>query len=347
MTTTTTDLGIERDTYGRYKITPAGTKRAKSYSRVTTIAKAIEDTHNITMWKLRNALKGVADRKDLLLQIQTLDPEKDKRTLDRIAETCLELGGGTKAATTGTAIHSILEKHDRGAYTLGEKPPAELVETIQTYAEVLKANEVTVLPEWIETVLVNDEDQYAGTVDRIVQIGGVHYIADLKTGKTLDFGGLGFGSQLAAYAHCTHATSDGKDRRELPPVNQQRALIIHAPSNALHHVSLHWIDIENGWAAFQLAMQVRAMRNLGKHFVLSELTPAGPPIDDLPISADDFQNLKGLLNALGPEQLAMVRAGWPEHIPTPKAHAQGQPILRGHAQEIHQLIQKQQQRKAS
>ena len=216
MTTTTADLGIERDTYGRYKITPAGAKRAKSYSRVTTIAKAIEDTHNITMWKLRNALKGVADRKDLLLQIQTLDPDKDKRTLDRIAETCLELGGGTKAATTGTAIHSILEQHDKGAYVLDRKPPAELVETIQTYAEVLKANQVTVLPEWIETVLVNDEDQYAGTVDRIVQIGGVHYIADLKTGKTLDFGGLGFGAQLAAYAHCTHATSDGKDRRELP-----------------------------------------------------------------------------------------------------------------------------------
>lgn len=341
----TTELGIPRDRYGRYLITPAGAKRPKFYSRVTTIAKAIEDTHTITRWKLRNALKGVADRKDLLLQIQTLDPEKDKRTLDRIAETCLELGGGTKAATTGTAIHSILEQHDKGAYVLDRKPPAELVETIQTYAEVLQANEVTVLPEWIETVLVNDEDQYAGTVDRIVQIGGVHYIADLKTGKTLDFGGLGFGAQLAAYAHCTHATSDGKDRRELPPVNQQRALIIHAPSNALHHVSLHWIDIEHGWAAFQLAMQVRAMRNLGKHFVLSELTPASPPIDDLPITADDFKALKALLNGLDPAQLAQVRADWPSHIPTPKAHAAGQPILRGHAREIHHIIN--QQRKAS
>lgn len=343
--TTTADLGIERDTYGRYLITPAGAKRPKFYSRVTTIAKAIEDTHNITMWKLRNALKGVANRKDLLLRLQTLDAEKDKRTLDRIAETCLELGGGTKAATTGTAIHKILEEHDRGAYVLGNKPPAELIETIQTYAELLEACEVTVLPEWIETVLVNDEDQYAGTVDRIVVKDGVHYIADLKTGKSLDFGGLGFGAQLAAYAHCTHATTDGKDRRTLPPVNQTRALIIHAPSNALHHVSLHWIDIEHGWAAFQLALQVRAMRNLGKHFVLSELTPAGPPIDDLPITADDFKELKRQLAAMSKAQLAAVKAAWPEHIPTPKQHAAGQPILRGHAREIHHIIN--QQRKAS
>ena len=111
-----------------------------------------------------------------------------------------------------------------------------------------------------------------------------------------------------------------------------------APSNALHHVSLHWVDIENGWAAFELAIAVRNMRTLGKHFILDELTPAGPPLEQLPLSDDDFAALKQQLNGLPPDLLAIVKANWPAHIPTPKAHVAGQPILRGHAPEIHQLI---------
>lgn len=332
-------LGIGRDRFGRYLITPPDGKKPVSYTRVTTIAKTLEDTHNLTNWKLRNALKGVSGRSDLVLQLQTLDLERDKQDIDRIAQTAIELGGGTKAATTGTAIHSILETHDRGIYASGrERPPAELEETIETYAAVLEACNVKIVPEYIERVLVNDDARYAGTVDRIVTVNGVHYIADIKTGKTLDFGGLGFGAQLAAYAHCTHATNNGADRIKLPAINQHRALIIHAPSNALHHVSLHWVDIENGWAAFELAIAVRNMRTLGKHFILDELTPAGPPLEQLPISDDDFAALKQQLNGLPPDLLAIVKAGWPPHIPTPKQHAQGDRILRGHAPEIHQLI---------
>ena len=337
----TTELGIPRDRYGRYILTPPDGKKPKAYTRVTTIAKTLDDQTALTAWKIRAALKGAADRKDLLLQLHTLDAERDKSAIDQIARTCVELGGGTAAATTGIAMHSILEAHDRGQDGLGRQPPAELAETIETYQALLKACNVAIVPEFIETCLVNDELGYAGTVDRIVTIDGVSYIADIKTGKSLAYGGLGFGSQLAAYAHSTHATTDGVDRVELPPINQHRALIIHIPSNALHHVALHWVDIENGWNAFKLALSVRDMRNLGKHFVLDELTPAGPPIDQLPISDDDFAQLKRLLNALPAVAVQAVQAAWPAHIPTPRAHAQGIPILRGHASEIHQLINKQ------
>lgn len=337
------ELGIARDRYGRPLVTPPGAKKATGYTRPSTLGKILGDPHNLLKWKLRAALIGVATRKDLLLQLQTLDldNEKDKETLDQIAKMCHELGGGTKAATTGTAMHKILETHDRGQYVMGQKPPAELTETIETYQSLIEACNVQIIPSLIETFMVNDEYRFAGSPDRVVIVDGVHYIFDIKTGKSLKYGGLEYGMQLAAYAHCTHTTTNGVDRHELPPINQSRALIAHVPSNALHHVSLHWVDIENGWEAVQLAFAVRDMRNLGKKFILNELTPAGPPIDELPISDGDFQQLKMLLNGLPGPALAAVQAAWPAHIPTPRAHAKGTPILRGHAPEIHQLINKQ------
>jgi hypothetical protein len=337
----TTELGIPRDRYGRYMLTPPSGKKPKAYTRVTTIAKTLDDQTALTAWKIRAALKGAADRKDLLLQLQTLDADRDKREIDQIARTCVELGGGTSAATTGTAIHSILEAHDRGQYVLGKRPPAELAETLDTYQALLEACNVTILPELIETCLVNDDLGYAGTVDRIVTVDGVHYIADIKTGKSLEYGALGFGMQLAAYAHCTHATTDGADRHELPPVNQHRALIIHVPSNALHHVALHWVDIENGWGAFQLALSVRDMRNLGRKFLLNQLVPAGAPLDQLPISDDDIAYLVSTIKALAPDDRAALKDAWPKTVPTPGDHLAGRAqILRSHAPEIKQLLTK-------
>ncbi len=336
------ELGIERDRWGRYLIQPPGKPKKTSYTRVTTIIKTIEDSHNLTNWKLRTALLGVAERDDLLLRIKSLSAE-DKRELDRIGETAVEIGGGTSAATKGTAIHSILEMHDRGQYADKKKrPPAELQETITEYTTTLKSCGIKILHEYIETCLVNDELEYAGTVDRIVEIDGVRYIADIKTGKTLDFGGLAMAGQLAAYSRCTHATTDGVDRRKLPHVSQTHGLIIHIPSTALHHVSIHWVDLANGWIAFDLALRVRAIRQLSKQFILGQVEPLEPDQKKLPISDEDFIALKELLKELTQEQLAAVKAAWPKTIALPSEHAQGKrQILRGNAQAIKTLINKQ------
>jgi hypothetical protein len=106
-------------------------------------------------------------------------------------------------------------------------------------------------------------------------------------------------------------------------------------------VSLHWVDIENGWEAVQLAFAVRDMRNLGKKFILNELTPAGKPLDQLPISDDDIAYLVSTIKALAPDDRAALKDAWPKTVPTPGDHLAGRAqILRSHAPEIKQLLTK-------
>ena len=62
------------------------------------------------------------------------------------------------------------------------------------YVDALAAAGLEVDPTYIECRLVCDELQMAGTADRILvrTSDGGRLIADLKTGETVDYGGLGW-----------------------------------------------------------------------------------------------------------------------------------------------------------
>ena len=170
---------IPRDRYGRPMITQPGSTKRVPYRRTTTFVGALEDTYNLQKWKMRRVAYGMGQRKDLVLAAAASDPE-EKHKLNEIVENALEAAESSAAATTGTALHALTERIDRGQ-PLGVIPN-EYENDIAAYQAA------TQKIEWlgIESFRVYDRWQVAGTADRIGkdQHGRIR-IYDIK-GLTLD-----------------------------------------------------------------------------------------------------------------------------------------------------------------
>lgn len=224
------------------------------YIRATTFAGAVDDLSNIMTWKVNSAMAGLALRPDLVMAALPYadDVKANKKNLYPIAEAALEAAGAGKAARLGTAIHALTEKADRGE-PLGPVP-AQYAQDIAAY--VIATAKFTVLA--IEQFVVVDELQVGGTADRIVEFGGKLYIADIKTGS-LDFATQKIAMQLALYSRGQAYDFATKVRTPIPPVDQDRGIVIHLPAGT-GNCTLYWIDIAAGWEAIRLAADVREWR---------------------------------------------------------------------------------------
>lgn len=159
-------------------------------------------------------------------------------------------------ATLGTALHTLTERADRGEL-LRRLPAAQAADLAAYLSATAPLTQVR-----IETHLVLDALEVAGTTDRIVEVGGRRYIADLKTGS-IDYGIVKIAAQLAAYLRSdTYDVTTG-DRGPLE-VDQGRGLVIHLPAGQAR-CRLLWVDLETGWRAVQVAGDVRRLRRLRLH----------------------------------------------------------------------------------
>lgn len=105
-----------------------------------------------------------------------------------------------EAGRRGSTVHAMTEAYDKGhevslltedghlAYKVGEWAMFErYVEFTRKFSPVIKMSEQN---------FVNAELGYAGTIDRIMQIGGKRYLVDIKTSNTIY---ASYWLQLAAY----------------------------------------------------------------------------------------------------------------------------------------------------
>ncbi len=243
-----------RDRWGRYRLPDPQTGEQKSWTRATTWASSVADTYGLTKWKLRMAAKGVATRRDLIALASSLSVTEDKDALDRLAEQAIEHVGGT-AANLGTALHAFTEQVDGGEHP---EIPEPWDRDIAAYRQMLDAAGIETIPRYIERIVVVPELGVAGTLDRVVRLGGKHYIADVKTGADLKFSWGEIAIQLALYAHA-EAMWDGEDYEPWPVVDRERAIVFHLPVGQAR-CDLYWVDIAAGWEAAQLCGAVRAWR---------------------------------------------------------------------------------------
>jgi hypothetical protein len=241
-----------KDRWGRYLITrPDG--KATGYTRVTTIAKALDDEASLTAWKGRMTATGLVKRPDLLASASTnLD---DRRNLDGIVKQAIEAAGASTKANIGTALHALTHQIDMG------RQPAilpGLQADIDAYQATIKQYGINFLH--MEALLISDTFEYAGTTDRIITIGNQQpMILDLKT-WSIDYAIQSIAVQLALYANAEHLYDWRTDERTaMPNVSKTQAMICHLPAGT-GQCSLHLVDIEAGWNAAQLALQVRAWR---------------------------------------------------------------------------------------
>ena len=248
----TPSLTIPRDRWGRPLVHPPDGGKAVPYTRVTTVSGTLDDRWGLERWKMRQVAAGLSERPDLLLSVSA--HRDDKAKLDAICEAAMEAVASSAGATTGTALHRLTELHDLGH----ELPPMpdDAGRDLLAYSRAMEAAGLTC--EAVETFLVLDGHQVAGTADRIVtDRSGRRMIADLKTGS-VDYSWGSIAIQLALYA--AGETYDPETYgRENPQVDQDRALVIHLPAGQ-GECTVHTVDIAQGWEAAQLALRVRRYR---------------------------------------------------------------------------------------
>lgn len=247
---------LERDRWGRPLIAPPQPLGAKPvpYTRATTIAKTLDDSSGLMLWKQRMTMLGLTARRDLLTAAAATDP-MDSKALNKLAEQAADAGGATAAATTGTALHAFTERMDRGE-DIGHVPD-EYQADIAAYERL--ASDVGWKVRAIEQFTVLDPYKIAGTADRVLEIGGRWYIADIKTSQSVTYH-HSWAVQFAIYAHATPYDIEASKRGMWDvPLDLERALVIHLPSGQ-GKASAHWIDIAAGWEAMRMSLHVREWR---------------------------------------------------------------------------------------
>lgn len=263
----TQTLEVQRDRFGRPLVIPPGGGKPTAYTRCTTYVDCLEDKFNLSKWQQRMVAIGITERTDLRLAVAA--HRDDKKHLDEICEQALEAAQATAGATTGTALHAFTEQHDRGQLDL-RRVPADFRADLDAYIDAVRGFGMVD----IETFGVLDDLQIAGTWDRILTVDGVPHIADIKTGS-IEYGMGKIAMQLAVYSRCDRYDIATGQRSGLN-VDQTRALVIHLPAGT-GTCSLHWVDIEAGWEAVQLATQVRAWRK--RKGLSKPYAPAKPAVD--------------------------------------------------------------------
>jgi len=241
---------IPRDRWGRPLIIPSGGGAAIAYTRCTTLASTLDDRYQLEKWQQRMVAIGLAEREDLLLAVVAHKENKEK--LNGIVSDALEAAKSHAAATKGTAIHALVDQHDRGELDISRVPAAYRGD-IEAYAAATAALEVVA----IEQFGVHDEYKLAGTCDRIYRHHGQQYIGDTKTGN-IDYSLGTIAMQLAVYAHSEHYNLQTYQRTPRN-VDLESALVVHLPVGE-GTCRILWVDIAKGWEAVQLALHVRKWR---------------------------------------------------------------------------------------
>jgi hypothetical protein len=274
-------LDYPRDQWGRPLIVPPTGGKPVPYTRSSSAAKTVEDHWNLEMWARRNIAYGMAHDASLVARVLALGgtpytwSDDHKKLVNRIHEDAAAVALSHKGADIGTAVHTMTERVDRG-----EQFDAGIYEAdVNAYVSALIRAELAVDPAHIECRLVCDELEMAGTADRILaHADGRHLIADIKTGATVDYGGLGWAAQLASYAHGQVYDPAAGQRLDTPALDRTTGIIIHLPAGR-GVCTLYEIDLVAGFRAAELANEIRAVRRASRRWI-SPLAgvPAAAPV---------------------------------------------------------------------
>jgi len=233
-----------------------------TYDRPSSMKDAIEDMHGLRVWDKRMVAFGLADRSDLYGRLCDVDRE-DKQAVNRLCEAAARAGGSTVRSELGTAIHKVLEL----SWFDDTYEPPNFAPLVHAVHEQLRLCGLSPVPDSAERFVINEQHKVAGTFDLLVTDGTELFVADIKTGS-VSYGGVGFACQLACYANADWFY-DGDARTPMWEVSKSTGVIIHAnPDN--NRCELHWLDLEVGAQALELAIEVREMR---KHKPMTAIKP--------------------------------------------------------------------------
>lgn len=244
---------IPRDRWQRPLIVPPAGGDPIPYTRVSTLAKALDDLNQLMAWKQRKTAEGLVRRPDLLTRVAGAlangDPDTDwptKRDLNDVCAQALEAAGASKGSSAGTGFHALTEAIDRGEEPLFV-PPADQPR-LDAYREATAG--YTALD--IETFVVNDAVTAAGTFDRLwLCPDGRVRVGDLKTGKSEADYPFATAVQIAIYARGLRYDPEAGRTPLHADLDLSTGLLVHMPpSGGCRIIPL---DLDRGWRAAQAA----------------------------------------------------------------------------------------------
>ena len=261
MTITPPTTEIQRDRWGRPLIVPPEGGEPIAYTRVSTMAKALDDLSNLMAWKQRKTAEGLLRRPDLMTRLSGViakgNPDTDwqaKKYLNNICEEAMEAAGASTGRTAGTGFHDLTEAIDKGDEPLFVSDADRV--RLDAYREA------TAHIEWldIELFVVNDEIRCAGTFDRLGRLpDGRVVVADLKSGKSEADYPLATAMQIATYANGHRYDPETGARSPLhADLDLTEGLLIHLPPSGGCRVLP--LSLTLGWEAAQIAHYVHAIR---------------------------------------------------------------------------------------
>jgi hypothetical protein len=286
--TGTAKADYRRDRWGRPLIVPASGGKAKPYTRASSAAKTIEDTWNLELWARRNVVYGMAKDPSLVARVLALGSsphewdQDAKKAANAIAEAAATVAQAQRSADIGTALHRMIERINLGEDVDGGPYQADL----DAYRAAVDAMGWVIDPRYVECRMVCDELEMAGTCDLIVEHRASYFVADLKTGSTVEYATLGHAAQLAAYANGDLYHVEVDSRTVITDLDTEVGYIIHLPAGQCR-CDVYELDLDAGFEAARLANQVRATRKAAKSWstLVAAPVPTVIPQDDVEVSA--------------------------------------------------------------
>lgn len=245
--------------------------RQAAYNRASSFGKQLEDTYYLDLWQRRQALLGTAANVEIIHSVNAIGPTDDpainqyekKRRRDLLneqVERAHEASGANVKAALGTAIHYGTEVIDAGG-DLGQLAP-NIRERAEAYWKFCREHGFRMTS--IEQFGVEDDNQVAGTWDRVGWAFGKHCVLDVKTSGTMDFAGITFMVQLAEYAHMQWYDPHTGGRTPHDEMDLEVAWIIHVGREPGSPVELYKVDIALGWQFTHLIREIKDARNAGR-----------------------------------------------------------------------------------
>ena len=110
----------KRDRWGRPLIPPADGGKSIPYTRVSTLAKELDNKEGLMLWKQRMVALGIGKRPDLAEMAAVTAPD-DKGKLSEIVKAAMAAAESDKAANTGTVLHALTEQFDKGTLPIYQR----------------------------------------------------------------------------------------------------------------------------------------------------------------------------------------------------------------------------------
>lgn len=266
------DDGVHRDSAGverhrrdgRPKIYPEGGGKGEYYTRVSTLVDMLSDKSTLNDWKLRQVLKGLGRRPDLMEDYLKIgDPDgHDKWKALKVAERAMDAADAGFRASAGTEVHNALEAHLKGQqWTL----PPDIAPDVTAFSKAFERLGLEFLDS--EVFSVHDGLKAAGSCDYILTRPGESddpqvILGDTKTGAAY-YGKTAM--QIGVYANSlrynpiTHERSDLTDGIIEVDVDRTEGLFIHVPLGS-GTCEIKTLDLTVGYEDACLAAQVREAR---------------------------------------------------------------------------------------